>query len=381
MKQLVCLAVMAILLSACVTEKSQVATKNALEENIDIVLDSSNSWTTSRLEGIHGTGWISDHEIQFEQSVKIGTNEHHEPKYKNTIGIKDIISGEVRGEKPSIFYDVYTVSPDGRHIYVKQNHMEDENLVAEHRMISRDGGETMGIANQAVAGSAVWLDNEHVLYMGGIGDEGVVQIDLQGKITPMPALNQFMVPNCVEQVTKIGERLYFVENGGLSYIEISQMDNPVLHTINEENVNRFYPSPDGHQIAVVKTEFASQSEGMKSELLLLDQDGNPIGDQLELGEYFHGISWSLDQSKLTYVVTKHHPDKYEVHVVDMKRVENKMIYKSDNQVAGSELFWSPNSKLMMFTVDQSRSTLESKPETIIYKFNWSTEPFSKYRAR
>lgn len=110
---------------------------------------------------------------------------------------------------------------------------------------------------------------------------------------------------------------------------------------------------------------------MKSELLLLDQDGNPIGDQLELGEYFHSISWSLDQSKLTYVVTKHHPDKYEVHVVDMKKVENKMIYKSksDDQVAGCELLWSPNSKLMMFTVYQSSSTLESKPETIIYKFN------------
>lgn len=242
MMQLVCLAVMAILLSSCVTEKSQIATKNALEENIDIVLDSSNNWTTSRLEGIHGTGWISDHEIQFEQSVEIGTNEHREPKYKNTIGIKDIISGEVRGERNSIVYDIYAVSPDGRHIYVKQNHMEGENLVAEHWMISQNGGETMEIANQAVAGSAVWLDNEHVLYMGGIGDEGVVQIDLQGKITPMPALNQFMATNYVEQVTKIGERLYFVENGGLSYIEILQMDNTVLHTINEENVNRFYPS-------------------------------------------------------------------------------------------------------------------------------------------
>ncbi|TXK70657.1 PD40 domain-containing protein [Paenibacillus sp. N3.4] len=367
MKQLVCLAVMAILLSSCVTEKSQVATKNALEENTDIVLDSSNSWTTSRLEGIHGTGWISDHEIEFVQSVKVGTDEHHEPKYKDTMGIKDIISGDVRGEKPGISYDIYAVSPDGRHIYVKQNHMEDENLVAEHRMISRDGGETMEIANQAAAGSAVWLDNEHVLYMGGIGDGGVVQIDLQGKITPMPALNQF--DTNVKQVTKIGERLYFVGVVGLSYIEMSQLDNPVLHTIYDENVNRFYPSPDGHQIAVVTTKFGSQSDRMKSELLLLDPDGNPIVDHLETGEYFYSITWSLDQSKLTYVVTKHYPDKYEVHVVDMKRVENKMIYKSGNQVAGSELFWSPNSKLMMFTVDRSHSTLESKPETIIYKFN------------
>lgn len=372
MKQLVCLAVMAILLSSCVTEKSQFATKNALEENTDIVLDSSNSWTTSRLEGIHGTGWISDHEIEFVQSVKIGTDEHHEPKYKDTVGIKDIISGEVRGEKLGISYDIYAVSPDGRHIYVKQNHMEDENLVAEHRMISRDGGETKEIANQAVAGSAVWLDNEHVLYRGGIGDGGVVQIDLQGKITPMPALNQLMElkdtnTRNVEQVTKIGERLYFVEVGGFSYIEMSQLDNPVLHTIYDESVNRFYPSPDGHQIAVVTTEYGSQSDRTKSELLLLDPDGNPIGDHLETGEYFNRVSWSPDQSKLTYVVAKQYPDKYEVHVVDMKRVENKMIYKSGNQVQGSELFWSPNSKLMMFTV--SHSSLEPKPETIIYKFN------------
>jgi len=252
--------------------------------------------------------------------------------------------------------------------------MENENLVAEHRMISRDGGETKEIANKAVAGRAVWLDNEHVLYIGGIGDGGVVQIGLQGKITPMPALNQLMelkdtTDRYVEQVTKIGERLYFVDIHGLSYIEMSQLDNPVLHTIYDENVNRFYPSPDGHQIAVVTTKFGSQSDRMKSELLLLDPDGNPIGDHLETGEYFYSISWSLDQSKLTYVVTKHYPEVYDVHVVDMKRGENKIIYKSGNQVAVSEFFWSPNSKQMMFTVNRSNSTLEGKPETIIYKFN------------
>ncbi|KRE55888.1 PD40 domain-containing protein [Paenibacillus sp. Soil750] len=371
MKQLVCLAVMTLLLSSSVIAKSQVATKHVLDENTDIVLDSSKSWTASRLEGIHGTGWISDHEIEFVQSVKVGTDEAHEPNYIDTMGNKDIISGEVSGEKPGISYDIYAVSPDGRHIYVKQNHMEDENYFAQHRIISRDGGETKEIANQATAGSAVWLDNEHVLYMGGIGDNGVVQIDLQGKMTPMPALNQWMVPNKGVQVSKVGERLYFLVSSRLSYIELSLMDNPVLHTIFAENVNRFYPSPDGHQIAVVSTVLGSlsQSDRMKSELLLLDPDGNPIGDRLETGEYFNKVSWSPDQSKLTYVVAKHYPDKYEVHVVDMKIVENKMIYKSGNQVAVSEFFWSPNSKLMMFSVNRSHSTLESKPETIIYKFN------------
>lgn len=354
MKRLISLAVIVILLSSC-----------------DIDLDSSKSWTTSRLEGIYGTGWINNHEIEFVQSVKIGTDEHLEPKYKDTMGIKDIISEEIRGEKPAISYDIYAASPDGRHIYVKQNLMENENLIAEHRIISRDGGETKEVANPALAGSAVWLDNEHILYMGGIGDNGAVQIDLQGNMTPIPTLNQWMVPNNVEQVTRIGERMYFLNGGRLSYIEMSQLDNPVLHTVYAENVNRFYPSQDGHQIAVVSTVFGSLSkpDRMKSELLLLDLDGKPLGEPLETGNYFNSVSWSLDQSKLTYMVAKHYPDKYEVHVLDLKRAENKTIYKSGNQVASSELLWSPDSKQMMFTVNRAHSTLESKPETMIYKFN------------
>ncbi|MEC0264740.1 hypothetical protein [Paenibacillus anseongense] len=372
MKQLVCLGVIVVLLSSCVTEKLQISTKIELEENSDIILDSSNSWTTSRLEGIHGVGWVSNHEIEFVQSVKIGTDEHHESIFKNTRGIKDIISGEVRGEKPDISYDIYSVSPDGRHIYVKLNHMEDEKLVAEHRMLSRDGGETKEIANQAIAGSAIWLDNVHVLYTGGIGDGGVVQIDLQGNITPMPALSQLMEhkdtgTRNIEQVTKIGERLYFVEGSEFSYIETSHLDNPVIHRLYDKSVNRFYPAPDEKQIAVVTTE-GSQFGKTKSELLLLDPDGNSIGNHLESGEYFNSISWSLDQSKLTYVVMKEYPKKYEVHVVDMKSGENKMIYKSGNRAASSEMYWSPNSKLMMFIVDRSHSTLESKPDTIIYEF-------------
>ncbi|BFT72548.1 hypothetical protein [Paenibacillus sp. P36] len=372
MKQLICVEVMAVLLSSCMTEKSLVSTKYELEENASIVLDSSNSWTTSRFKGIHGVGWISDHEIEFVQSVKIGTDEHHEPIYNNTMGFKDIISGEVRGEKPDISYDIYSVSPDDRHVYVKLNHMEGEKLVAEHRMLSRDGGETKEIANQAIAGSAIWLDNEHVLYRGGIGDGGVVQIDLQGKITPMPALNQLMEHNDtdtrnIEQVARIGERLYFIEGSGFSYIEMSQLDNPVIHRIYEKSVNRFYPAPDEHQIAVVTTE-GSQFSRTKRELLLLDPDGNSLGNHLESGEYFNSVSWSLDQSKLTYVVTKQYPNQYEVHVVDTKSGENKMIYKSTNRMASSEMYWSPNSRLMMFTVDRSNSTLESQPETIIYEF-------------
>lgn len=353
MKRLISLAVMVILLSSC-----------------DIDLNSSESWTTSRLEGIHGTGWINNHEIEFVQSVKIGTDEHLEPKYKDTMGIKDIISGEVRGEKPSISYDIDAVSPDGRHIYAKQNVMENEKQGAKHGIISRDGRETKEVANPALAGSAVWLDNEHILYMGGIGDNGDVQIDLQGNMTPMPTLNQWMVPNNVEQVTRIGERLYFLNGRQLSYIEMSQMDNPVLHTVYAENVNRFYSSPDGHQIAVVSTVFGnlSKPDRMKSKLLLLDLDGKPLGEPLEAGNYINSVSWSLDQSKLAYVVAKHYPDKYEVHVLDMKMAENKVIYKSGNQVASSELLWSQDNKQMMFTVNRAHSNLESKPETMIYKF-------------
>ncbi|MEC0231928.1 hypothetical protein [Paenibacillus alba] len=274
-------------------------------------------------------------------------------------------SGEdqaVREEKLKDSGDTEVVSPDGKHIYVVNLHMEGENLFAKHTIRNSISGQSVPIALDLVSGYAVWLDNEHVLYIGGIGEEGVTQIDMQGQMTSMPALSKIMAPTDLKQTERatIGnDRLYYLETNyprnihDLKYIELSQMDAPAARQVRGQ-VSLFQPMKAGHMISVVTTR--SHLDELKQELILIDSNGKEQGAALAIGAAIGPMAWSPDESELAYGMLEKAGSTYQISVFDLKAGSSSVVFEGSRLIG--DLLWSPDSTRLWVTIDRSKDGLE-----------------------
>ncbi|WP_144028394.1 hypothetical protein [Paenibacillus ferrarius] len=261
------------------------------------------------------------------------------------------------------------MSPDGKHIYVVNLHMEGENLFAKHTIRNSNSGQSVPISLDLVSGYAIWLDNEHVLYIGGIGEEGVTRIDLQGHLTSMPALGQIMAPTELKQTERatIGnDRLYYLESNypnhvhDLKYIELSQMDAPAAHQVRGE-VSLFQPMKAGPMISVVTTQ--SHLDESKQELILIDSNGKQQGAALAIGAAIGQMVWSPDDSKLAFGMLRKVGSTYQISVFDLKTGSSSVVFEGPRLIG--DLLWSEDSTRLSVTIDRFKDSLETQPETNI----------------
>lgn len=372
-----CLAIMTILLTSCgngdenrTSIKSGEQTLTMMDSSTVNLQDPFTVQRINRLDGIQGIRWNSDHEIVYIKWLKTGTDKHNQPVFKSAVGVKDILSGETKDEKPWSPGETRIWSPDSKHAYVWDTYMKGENLYATHSIENGNEGQAVTVPLKAVSGSAAWLDNEHVLYMGGIGDGGVVQVNLQGHVTSLPALSKLMESGDTRytDTATVGDRLYSLETNypkavhRLNYIQLSQLEKPVARTV-KDNVLRYQPSADGQTIAIVTTKTTMDAS---QQLFLIDAEGNQLGKSIAKGILIEQMAWSADDSKLAYGILDKAGNGYQIFVFDIKTGKNTAVFEG-SRIAG-DLLWSPDGKHLMVPVDRSQSGNQVLPETNILQF-------------
>ncbi|NOU88509.1 hypothetical protein GC102_22535 [Paenibacillus sp. LMG 31460] len=360
--------VLAIALSACSTggEKRTIVEEsgqalsvmNASSLNPQIIMSVNKM---DRLEGIKGVKWISNREIVYIKSIKNRESE----------GVRDLLSGETKDEKSWNSQETRLLSPNQKHIYVVNRTQTGENIEARHTIENIESSHVKPVSFEAVSGEGLWLDNEHVLYKGGIGDGGVVMVDLNGAVTPMPELSRIMNKDnskYTENTVKADNRLYFQEsdypNGihNLNYIALRDLHKPQVTTVSKD-VLRFRPSPDGQKIALIKK---SSSESSEYEMTLIDSEGKQLGNVVAKATHIEQMSWSPDGSKLAYGTTMAGGEN-QVYVLDLKSGSTSSIFECER--FDGDILWSPDGKQLMVPSNLSKSGVDYLPVTNILQFN------------
>lgn len=299
------------------------------------------------LEDIIGVGWLSDERIMTETIQVTPRGEGEEPVVSQSMAIRNLQTEE---ETPwQAGTGVVWLSPDGKHAFVAVSEGDKYKLAG--KIVNIETGESVAVELEPGMIVGNWADNQKVIVATQSGK--IVQIDTQGKQTPMPFKDDAEV---ILDVAQRGDAVYYLDGEG-KLKSFSGDGNLVLPLASK--VVEFEVSADGKHIAVVTN--ASESERT---LKLIRPDGAEIGTTVAQGTLIERVAWSPDGTKLAFAVYSE-ADRGMKGVYVMDTAAGKVVPIFDFLNIQYPFHWSPSSTQLMVTVGNGDSSGEGQSTYLI----------------